>query len=150
MFYIDVQTNCICGSLFYLHSDGWALQRHSTSSPPTPCWAPVMLPLCMRKRQLCLPLQGFHFFGILCEEECLSGWSTKWVSYDTALASPQHNPQPITHNPQLTTSRWATNTQPSSCSACYLHSNSRHSPGSWLHRSLWVQGRHAALGYCLT
>ncbi len=26
MFYINVQTNCICGSPFYLHSDGWALQ----------------------------------------------------------------------------------------------------------------------------
>jgi hypothetical protein len=26
MFYINLQTSCICDSLFYLHSDGWALQ----------------------------------------------------------------------------------------------------------------------------
>ena len=55
-----------------------------------------------------------------------------------------HNPQPTTHNPQLTTSRWATTTLPSSCSARYLHGNSRHSPGSWFRCSLWshTKGAH--------
>jgi hypothetical protein len=29
VFYINVQTNRVCGILFYLHSDGWALQGQS-------------------------------------------------------------------------------------------------------------------------
>jgi hypothetical protein len=33
VFYIDVQTNRLCGSPFYLHSDGWALQRYSSNQP---------------------------------------------------------------------------------------------------------------------
>ncbi len=35
VFYIDVQTNCICGSSFYLHSDGWALQSPCKGNHPT-------------------------------------------------------------------------------------------------------------------
>ncbi len=31
--YINVQTSRICDSPFYLHSDNWALQRHSGTNP---------------------------------------------------------------------------------------------------------------------
>ncbi len=49
-----------------------------------------------------------------------------------------HNPQPTTHNIKMSRRH---PTLPSSCSACYLHGNSRHSPGSWFRRSLWSHTR---------
>ena len=56
-------------------------------------------------------------------------YSTKWVKYSTH--NNQHGPPPP---------------YPPLLCPLYLHGNSRHSPGAWFRRSLWVQGRRAVSG----
>ncbi len=73
-----------------------------------------------------------------------------WVVYKMGIirySSREPTTQPTTtHNPQLTSSRRAAAALPSSCSALYLHGNSRHIPGSWFRRSLWSHARRPWLG----
>jgi hypothetical protein len=119
--------------------------------PFAPCWALVMLPLCMRKRHQCLKSQEVHFITIIFRGNCLPGWSTKWVSKDTSACKPTqeptaHNPQPTTHNPQPKTSRWAAATLPSSSFALSLHGWGSGAPKSWCRDYPWVHSKRPVAG----